>query len=197
MENRWKQWITGAKGKLPVKQQLLILLLIGVLLAVIVSPVSKPQEAGAKEESEIMEKEVEQGKEAQYETAIEARVEELLHYVEGVGNVKVMVTLKSSGEKIIEKDRQSQQQKTEEEDSKGGSRLSEDQSIQDTSIYTQDTDGSQVPYVREELAPEIAGIVIAADGGDDPVVVRNLTEAVQALFGVEAHKIKIMKRTNV
>ena len=39
-------------------------------------------------------------------------------------------------------------------------------------------------------------MVIAADGGDDPVVVKNLTEAVQALFRVEAHKIKIMKRTN-
>ena len=39
-----------------------------------------------------------------------------------------------------------------------------------------------------QMAPEIEGMVIAADGGDDPVVVKNLTEAVQALFGVEAKK---------
>ena len=58
------------------------------------------------------------------------------------------------------------------------------------------SDGTQTPYVSKEMAPEIEGMVIAADGGDDPVVVKNLTEAVQALFGVEAHKIKIMKRTN-
>lgn len=37
-------------------------------------------------------------------------------------------------------------------------------------------------------------MIVIADGGGDAVVARNLTEAVQALFGVEAHKIKIMKR---
>ena len=41
---------------------------------------------------------------------------------------------------------------------------------------------------------EIEGVVVIADGGDNAVVVQNITEAVQALFGVEAHKIKIMKR---
>ena len=41
MENKWKQWISGfgKKGKLPAKQQLLILLLAGILLVVVVSPV--------------------------------------------------------------------------------------------------------------------------------------------------------------
>ena len=33
-----------------------------------------------------------------------------------------------------------------------------------------------------------------ADGGDNAVAAQSITEAVQALFGVEAHKIKIMKR---
>ena len=60
--------------------------------------------------------------------------------------------------------------------------------------------GGEDPYYTtarlSDVVPEIEGMVIAADGGDDPVVVKNLTEAVQALFGVEAHKIKIMKRTN-
>ena len=38
MENKWKQWISGfgKKGKLPAKQQLLILLLAGILLVVVV-----------------------------------------------------------------------------------------------------------------------------------------------------------------
>ncbi len=33
-----------------------------------------------------------------------------------------------------------------------------------------------------------------ADGGDNAVVVQNITGAIQALYGVEAHKIKVMKR---
>ena len=45
----------------------------------------------------------------------------------------------------------------------------------------------------EELEPEIQGVVVVAEGGDNPVVVQNITEAVMALFGVEVHKIKVMK----
>ena len=193
MENKWKQWISGfgKKGKLPAKQQLLILLLAGILLVVVVSPVpdQKDPEIGTGAGQEETETEGGEATEQQYERLLEKRVEDTLECVEGVGKVKVMLTLKSSEEKVEENE-------ITEEDSKGGSRVSEDRSLSHTSIYEQKSDGTQTPYVSKEMAPEIEGMVIAADGGDDPVVVKNLTEAVQALFGVEAHKIKIMKRTN-
>ena len=124
-------------------------------------------------------------------------MEDTLECVEGVGKVKVMLTLKSSERESGGKGQaRGKENEITEEDSKGGSRVSEDRSLSHTSIYEQKSDGTQTPYVSKEMAPEIEGMVIAADGGDDPVVVKNLTEAVQALFGVEAHKIKIMKRTN-
>ena len=43
------------------------------------------------------------------------------------------------------------------------------------------------------MEPEVSGVLVVAEGGDDPVTVREITEAVQALFGIEAHKIKVMK----
>ena len=70
----------------------------------------------------------------------------------------------------------------------------EDSTSDKTSIYEQDSDGSSTPYVSKELSPEIEGVVVIADGGGNAVTAQNITEAVQALFGVEAHKIKIMKR---
>ena len=96
----------------------------------------------------------------------------------------------------MEKDQQSSTQTTEETDSGGGTRTAQDTSSDKTSIYEQDSDGSQTPYVSKELTPEIEGVIIIADGGDNAAVVQNITEAVQALFGVEAHKIKIMKRAD-
>ena len=45
----------------------------------------------------------------------------------------------------------------------------------------------------KETAPKIRGVLVAAQGGDDPENVRNITEAVMALFHIEAHKIKVMK----
>ena len=49
------------------------------------------------------------------------------------------------------------------------------------------------PYVSETMEPEVSGVLVVSEGGDDPVTVREVTEAVQALFGIEAHKIKVMK----
>ena len=131
-----------------------------------------------------------------YEEYLEKRTEETLRHVEGVGEVEVMITLRSTGQKIVEKDQQSSSQSTEETDSAGGTRSTEESSSDKTSVYEQGTDGAQIPYVTKEISPEVEGVVVIADGGDNAVVVRNITEAVQALFGVEAHKIKIMKRAD-
>lgn len=197
MENRLKRWLDGLKSgeRLPKKNQLIILLLTGILLLVIVVPLPEnadqdsadPVTASAQEGNEDSQK---------YEEYLEKRTEETLRHVEGVGEVEVMITLRSTGQKIVEKDQQSSSQSTEETDSAGGTRLTEESSSDKTSVYEQGTDGSQIPYVTKEISPEVEGVVVIADGGDNAVVVRNITEAVQALFGVEAHKIKIMKRAD-
>lgn len=131
----------------------------------------------------------------QYEAYLENRVADALECVEGVGKTEVVITLKSSGQKVIEKDQISGSRTTTEEDSAGGTRVEKEGETEKTSIYEQHEDGSQTPYVSREMLPEIEGVAVIAEGGDHPVVVQNITEAIQALFGIEAHKIKIMKRT--
>ena len=44
--------------------------------------------------------------------------------------------------------------------------------------------------MSKKLSPEVEGVIVIADGGDNAVVVQNITGAIQALYGVEAHKIK-------
>ena len=58
--------------------------------------------------------------------------------------------------------------------------------------------GQYEAYLEKRVADAlecVEGVAVIAEGGDHPVVVQNITEAIQALFGIEAHKIKIMKRT--
>ncbi len=209
---KWKEYLEGLRSgeKLPKKNQLLILLLVGILLLVIIIPV--PGASGDSEEgSGLFGSSGDSlggntnAKEAsasgltdlgEYEAYLEQKTAQTLREVEGVGEVTVMITLKSDGQRIIEKDQSSTSQTTEESDSEGGTRSVEDQSSDKTSIYTQGSDGSSTPYVSKELSPEIEGVVVIAEGGDNAVVTQNITEAVQALFGVEAHKIKIMKRAS-
>ena len=47
--------------------------------------------------------------------------------------------------------------------------------------------------MTEEASPVIEGVLVAAQGGDNLSVVENISEAAMVLFGVEAHKIKVMK----
>ena len=196
---KWKDWISGLRAgeKLPKKNQLVLILLAGVLLIVIVFPVPDPSESTDRQSEGIQETMTAGSRDnGDYEQYLEEKTARVLEDVEGVGKVTVMITLKSDGQKIIEKDQSSSSQTTEEEDSSGGTRSVEDQSSDKTSIYEQTADGSSTPYVSKELAPEVEGVVVIAEGGDNAVVAQNITEAVQALFGVEAHKIKIMKRAD-
>ena len=59
-------------------------------------------------------------------------------------------------------------------------------------MYSSLSDG-EIPYVKQELSPVIEGVLVVAEGGDNAVVKQNITEVVQALFGVDTHKIRLMK----
>ena len=51
-----------------------------------------------------------------------------------------------------------------------------------------------MPYVLQEMAPEIEGILIVAEGADSPVIAEQITDAMSALFGVSPHKIRVLKK---
>lgn len=196
MGNNWmeklKRWCEHPK--LPNKTQLLTMFLVGILLLVVAWPMpgQEPEEKGEAEpvsDSGLSDEEA-------YQEYLEKRIARALEQVEGVGKAEVVITLKSTAEKVVEKDQVSDSQTSSEADSVGGTRTIDERSSQKESVYEQRSDGTQTPYVRKELTPEIGGVLIVCDGGDNAVVIRDITEAVQALFGVEAHKIKIMKRTD-
>ena len=88
-----------------------------------------------------------------YEADLETRVREILSGVEGVGEVEVMIVLKTSEE---------------------------------TPAYA--------GFSEKSVYPELSGIVISADGGGSAVVKTEISEAMEALFGLPTHKIKVLKR---
>lgn len=51
--------------------------------------------------------------------------------------------------------------------------------------------------MSKELSPKIEGVVVIADGGENAVVKENISSAVQALFDIEPHKIRIMKSRQI
>ena len=199
--NKLKEWwgkITKGKGSSTWlrKDRLLILLLSGALLLVITLPVSdgsgESERSGAAGEQSGG---VLPGEE-DYAEYMERKLKDVLSKVSGVGEVEVMVTLRSTSEKVVEKDEEKESETVTEQDSQGGTRTTSRNSSSGTTVFGEDGSGTssgQEPYVTKELTPIVEGVVVIAQGGDEPVTVQNITEAVQALFNVDTHKIKVMK----
>ncbi len=129
-----------------------------------------------------------------YEICLQQRLEKILSCVEGAGRVEVMMTFQDSGEKILNKDISQSSDTLTEQDSAGGSRSSQENSYQENTILSGDSYSSGIPYVIQEKTPCVEGILVVSDGGDSPVVVEKITDALSALFQLSPHKIKVLKR---
>lgn len=128
----------------------------------------------------------------EYASFLEGRLEEILKGMAGVGDVRVMITLESSEELVVEKDSSINRSNTVESDSQGGSRNINEADSKEATIYRTEGSDSE-PYVVKTLSPRVEGVFVVAKGAGSGEVNRNITEAVQALFGIEAHKIKVVK----
>ena len=53
--------------------------------------------------------------------------------------------------------------------------------------------GNQSLFGEEEDAPLVCGVVVVAQGAGDALVESRILEAVKALFGIDSHKISIVK----
>ena len=173
MSIKWKE--TFKKFWPPKKDQLLILVLVGLLLAVIAVPVEKkePKDQAAQAEEPDMEA---SAQETDYESRMEQKLQELLEQVEGVGKVRVMLTFEGTGEKQVEKDESSSPD-----------------SFQEETVYEELSGNERTPYVAAVRNPRVEGVLVIAEGGGSSRVKQEILEAAQALFGIDAHKIKIMK----
>lgn len=128
-----------------------------------------------------------------YEQQLEERLKELLSHVEGVGQVEVMIVLKSSEEKVWRVDRSTSYSSTQETDSNGGTRDIRSQEMTEGTILSGQT-GEEGPLLEKEMRPEISGVVVTASGGGSPTIQAEISAAVEALFDVPSHKIKVLKR---
>ncbi len=128
-----------------------------------------------------------------YEEQLEKRIRELLRYVDGVGKVDVLVVLKASSEKVIHVDGNITYSLTEETDGNGIRRKTESrEETKDTVLSS--GNGQNAPVIEKEIRPEISGIIISATGGGSPAVCAEISAAMEALFGLPPHKIKVLKR---
>lgn len=172
----------------------LILVLAGILILIIALPTDTKGKKQAEETKENLSKETDTMEASKDE--IERKLEAILEKIDGAGEVKVMITYQDSGTQVVEKDKNTSANSVEESDSTGGVRSTKEQQLQESTVYDE-ADVGNTPFVSKELLPKVEGILIVASGGDNQKVKQNISEAVLALFQVEAHRIKIVKMSGL
>ena len=188
------------KEKLLKKENMIVFALLGILLLVITIPIDKDsskekikekEEDNNKEDITVYDTQIDENLE--YCLQLEQRIEELLANMDGVGEVQAMVTLVASKELIVEKDEPVMRNTITESDGAGGTRSTNESSFDYETIYEMDGEGTKIPYVIKQIEPQIQGITVVAQGGGNAIVQKNISDVLEALFHVEAHKIKVVK----
>lgn len=174
------------------KEQILVMVLLLGLVMVIFLPTGDQKEENVPETSEAVTSSI-QSQQETIAQQLEQQLVNTLQQVDGVGKVTAAVTLETSGTKIVEKDIPVTDSTSRQVEENGSEQSSITSSSEEETVYEQDRDGNQIPYVVSETTPEIRGVVIVAQGGGNPVIQQQIQEAAEALFHIEAHKIKVMK----
>lgn len=111
-------------------------------------------------------------------TSEEARLEAILSQIDGAGEVSVMITYYSGSEKNLAYETKSASRSE-------GSETSEEKKAV--------TSGGE-PMVVKEVYPRVKGVIVAAEGADNPAVKAAIHEAAMASLDVSAHRICIFKK---
>lgn len=127
----------------------------------------------------------------QYRENLEKSVENVLSRVSGVGKTKVILTLESTSEKVVLRDTPYENEKT--TDIEGGKTKNSEIIKNEQNTILIEKDGDTSPYIIKEIEPVVKGVVVACQYGDNITVKKEIIEAIQVLFGLESHKIKVMK----
>lgn len=153
MSRDWKKFFAN-------KNNYVVILLVGVLLLVMLLPVgesgmySYSENEDEKQRTQTMSNSFGETLDTtqSYCKMLEEKMEQLLSRIEGVGETKVLITMRYSEEKFME---------------------------EETLVKTQ--------------VPRVQGVMVVAKGAGSGDVDLKISQIVQALLGVEAHKIAIAK----
>lgn len=108
--------------------------------------------------------------------AFEEKLSGALSQVEGAGEVRVVLTLKSTGRQVLAQDIQREGERT------------------STQVVTVGgVSSGQEVVALQTISPQFQGALVVCPGGDDPKVRLQIISAVSALTGLGSDKITICK----
>jgi stage III sporulation protein AG len=121
---------------------------------------------------------------------LEAELSRTLAAIDGVGRVRVELNIKSGSRKVWERQLNVTKRVSQEQGS-----ANTEESNNDQLVLAKSQDGRDVPVLKEELAPEIQGVIVVATGANDARIKELLIQTVMTILDLPAHRVMVIPGT--
>ncbi len=126
---------------------------------------------------------------------LENRLAAVLSQIDGIGQVKVSISLAAGTQKVFATNQKSNRRDITERDERGGTRTTAENTEDEELVLLQSSGQNPgQPLLVQEVNPEISGVLVVAEGAGDARVREELTQTVQVVLNVPAHKIRVMPK---
>lgn len=125
-----------------------------------------------------------------YEEEQKTELTNLLRKMQGVGEVKVMMTFESGEVKVPAYDSSTQTTTTEETDKEGGKRENK-QTNGDTKVVMTTEGGANEPFITQTNKPKVIGVAVMAEGAEVSKVRSNIEKVVSNLYNLSYDKVNV------
>ncbi len=189
--------LTSKKSKKKLIENSVIAIIIGIIIIIAGSTLFRKSASGgtdSKTPDTYSADEVSGSMAASDKNDTEIKMETILSQIKGAGSVNVMITYESGNEKVPAYDTKKNENNTQEKDNSGGTRNSAQNSYESSIVYEDNQGGDKKPVIIKEIPPKVMGVLVVADGANNPQVREELTNAVEVLVDVPAYKIQITER---
>ncbi len=167
------------------KKNMYILFIAGILILIILNTVSidgdsegKVEDAGACTDA----------------YADEKRLEEILSKIDGAGNTEVMITYDTGMEKVTVQNSKVSKSFSNDTEHSGGELQIQDIE-EERQIVMSGSGSSEKPFVLKEINPRVRGVLVIAEGADNPKISYDITNAVAAVLDVPYYRIQVLKKS--
>jgi stage III sporulation protein AG len=126
-----------------------------------------------------------------YASYYEERLTDILNQVKGVSNVRVLVTLNTDIQNVYKTDTQTKQNRTTEQDQNGGTRQTNEQSKDENVVIIDGKDGKK-PVVITKKSPVIQGVLVVAEGAENPTIKSWIQQAVSSVLDVPSYNVYVL-----
>ena len=175
-----KQTLKIGKYRLNLNTLVFLLGIAGILLIGLSSLLPRGEKAA--EKASALEEEAKT-----YASQLEERLQSILEQMDGVGTARVMVTLENGYQNVYAKSEKVNNDVLQD--------IRAEKQVTEQTYILVDGVGGKSPLVTARLEPEVKGVVVVCEGGDDPLVVRKVVDTVKVALNLSSSRISVSRLT--